>query len=118
MLNRGNAVDPTRTIFSLPFVSVCQSRQLRRSVGSYDGRPQTIATSCSLQSASTTVCAIFAVAEVSGGKYRLSSRIFMPLLLVGFVDKDRSRFRNQKIAQHKGVHLCPQKTIDCLLWLA
>src|ERR1700741_5332353 len=99
MLNRGNAVDPTRTIRSLPPVSVCHSLQPLRSVGSYDGRPHTTVTSCSLQRASTTVCAIFAVADVSGGKYRFSSRIFMPPLLVLVLFERGSRFRNQKISK-------------------
>src|SRR5882757_299364 len=118
MLNRGNAVEPTRTILNLSRFSVCHSRQPRRSVGSYDGRPHTTVTSCCVHSASATVCAIFAVAEVSGGKYKLSSSIFMPLVQLVFVSDRGSRFRDQEIPKHQCIHLCPQKTINRLFWLA
>jgi len=54
-------------IFTRPERSVRQSRHPRRSLGSYEGRPHNTVTSCFVDNSAATACAIFAVAEVSGG---------------------------------------------------
>src|SRR5215813_8024019 len=75
-------------------------------------------TSCSALSASTTVCAIFAVADVSGGKYKFSSRIFMLAVPLQSCRFSGSRFCNQEVAEHQRIHLRPQETINRFLRLA
>src|SRR6185437_11023807 len=48
----------------------------KRSSGSYDGRPARTVTWWRLDKVSATTAAIFAVADVSGGKYSLSNKMF------------------------------------------
>ncbi len=55
--------------------SVCHNFHGRRSVGSYEGRPQSTVTSLLSANACTMDSATFAVAEVSGGKYIFKNRI-------------------------------------------
>src|SRR6266478_121320 len=94
--------------------SVGHGRHALRSVGSYEGRPHSTVTSCRTETASATAAAIFAVADVSGGKYRFSSRIFIRRALVAC----DSRSRDQKVAEDERVHLRAKKTIERLLWPA